>query len=356
MQIADKIRQNIAAGKYPNGKLPSERGLTLSYGISRNTAAKVLSHLANEGLIVRRRGSGAFIRGTSKSRESTYVSTLIADMDVREFFSAICGAIADRARAYNLNLVWGAKRDFSELSRGGSIYDYIVRCKEANIKGVFFVPQDAMGERGVEKRNIEIANTLRMNGITVVLIDRDIVPFPSRSDFDFVGIDNIQAGYSQGSHLVKCGCRRPIYVSHEKQVWTVDARFNGFRNAVEESGVATGDLTLFRGDPNDDAFVKSIIRERPDGIAFIHDDMAIAFMDRWSRLSRRKPKYIGFDDIAICRHIGMSSIKQPARFIGEEAARLMSLRLGHDTLPPRHVLFSSELMARASTTAVAAIP
>ena len=255
--IADSIREKVLAGEYALGKLPSERALIRQYGISRATAAKVLATLESEGLVVRRRGAGAFVNPQSASPENAYVSTLIADMDVREFFSAICGSIADRARAYNLNLIWGARQEFNELSRDGSLDDYVARCKAANIKGVFFVPQDAMGERGVELRNQEIAETLRRKGITVVLIDRDIVPFPRRSDFDFVGIDNVQAGYMQAKHLIACGCRRLVYVSHEKQVWTVDARFNGMRNALEECGLPTNGPLLFRGDPTDESFVRA---------------------------------------------------------------------------------------------------
>ena len=119
-----------------------------------------------------------------------------------------------------------------------------------------------MGERGVELRNQEIAETLRRKGITVVLIDRDIVPFPRRSDFDFVGIDNVQAGYVQAKHLIACGCRRLVYVSHEKQVWTVDARYNGMRNALEECGLPTDGPLLFRGDPTDESFVRTVMRRR----------------------------------------------------------------------------------------------
>jgi len=347
--IADSIREKVLAGEYALGKLPSERALIRQYGISRATAAKVLATLESEGLVVRRRGAGAFVNPQSATPENAYVSTLIADMDVREFFSAICGSIADRARAYNLNLIWGARQEFNELSRDGSLDDYVARCKAANIKGVFFVPQDAMGERGVELRNQEIAETLRRKGITVVLIDRDIVPFPRRSDFDFVGIDNVQAGYVQAKHLIACGCRRLVYVSHEKQVWTVDARFNGMRNALEECGLPTDGPLLFRGDPTDESFVRAVMRRRPDGLVFIHDDMAIAFMGVCSRLYRRTVKYIGLDDISHSRHLGISSLRQPARFIGEEAARLMALRLGHDTLPPRQVLFSAELIPRRSS-------
>lgn len=347
--IADDIRRKILAGAYRQGRLPSERALIRSYGISRSTAAKALSFLEGEGLIVRRHGSGAFVKPCVETTEGTYVSILIADMDVREFFSGICGAIADRARSYQLNLAWGTTREFNELARSGSIDDYVARCRAESVRGVFFVPQDAMGAKGVERRNREIAESLRANGITVVLIDRDIVPFPQRSTFDLVGIDNVQAGYDQAKHLIGCGCRRIVYVSHEKQVWTVDARFSGLRNALEEHGLPTDGPLLFRGNPIDPCFVRDVMRERPDGIAFIHDDMAIDFMGTYFRRYRRKIRYIGIDDIPPARRMGISSLRQPAPFIGEEAARLMALRLSHDTLPPRQVLFSAGLMPRASS-------
>ncbi|MCR5752217.1 MAG: GntR family transcriptional regulator [Kiritimatiellae bacterium] len=349
LAIAETLREKILSGSYAMGKIPSERALIRQHGVSRATATKALGALEAEGLIVRRRGSGAFIKPTDEASGATYVSTLIADMDVREFFSAICSAIAERARPSNLNLIWGAQQEFSELARDDSLDEYIARCRRANIRGVFFVPQDATGEEGVERRNREIAETLRANGITVVLIDRDVVPFPRRSDFDLVGIDNVQAGYAQAKHLIECGCRRLAYVSHEKLVWTVDARFSGFRNALEECGLRTGEM--HKGDPSDPAFARKVERERPDGIAFVHDDMAIAFMATRSRLYKRKVRYIGLDDIDVSRHLGLTSLRQPARFIGEEATRLMALRLGHDTIPPRQVLFSAALTPRASTLA-----
>ena len=75
----------------------------------------------------------------------------------------------------------------------------------------------------------------------------------------------------------------------------------------------------------------------------------VAFMGTYARLFKRKIKFIGLDDMSFSKHLGISSIRQPARFIGEEAARLMALRLGHDTLPPRQVLFTAELIPRDST-------
>jgi len=124
-QIADDIREKVLAGVYHMGKLPSERALIRRYGVSRATASKSLATVESEGLIVRRHGAGAFVKPQCAPLEHAYVSTLIADMDVGEFFSAICGAIANRARAYNLNLIWGTKQEFSELSRDGSLDDYV---------------------------------------------------------------------------------------------------------------------------------------------------------------------------------------------------------------------------------------
>ena len=347
--VADKIREKILAGAYRDGKIPSERALMRHHAISRATATKALDALVDDGLVVRRRGAGAFVNAAGGPQRTTLVSTLFAEMDVREFFSTICNSIADRARAYNLSLVWGTRREFEELTGGGSIAAYIARCRSIGVRGVFFVPRDSPPDSDPGRRNRMIAEALRANGIAVVLIDRDLGSFPQRSDFDFVGIDNVQAGYRQADHLAGQGCRRIVYVTHDKRVWTVDARIAGFRNALEERGLPAGQDVLFRGDPADAGFVRSVARARPDGIAFVHDDMAIGFMPAWERVSRRKVRYVGIDDISHCAHLGISSMRQPARFIGEEAARLMALRLGSDTLPPRQVLFSAELVARRSS-------
>jgi len=347
--VADTLREKILAGKYPDGKIPSERAIMRYYGVSRATASKALDALVDDGLVVRRRGSGAFVNAAGGPAHTALVSTLFAEMDVREFFSSICNSIANRARTYNLSLVWGTRQEFDELTAGGSVAAYIARCRSIGIRGVFFVPQDSPADSDPGRRNRMIAEALRRNGIAVVLIDRDLGTFPQRSDFDFVGIDNVQAGYMQVEHLVAQGCRRVVYVTHEKRVWTVDARFSGFRSAIEDFGLANGPDIIFRGKPTDETFVRSVARARPDGIAFVHDDMAIDFMQSWERVSRRNVRYIGIDDIALCAHLGISSLRQPARFIGEEATRLMALRLGSDTLPPRQVLFSAELVARRSS-------
>ena len=62
IELASSIRNGIAAGTYARGsKLPSEAQLVAETGLSRSTVRHALDVLVDEGLVVKRRGSGAFV-------------------------------------------------------------------------------------------------------------------------------------------------------------------------------------------------------------------------------------------------------------------------------------------------------
>lgn len=62
-RIANDLREAIAKGRLqPGAKLPPVRDLAEQYGVSRNTAAKAIAQLSNEGIIRTRYGSGAYVR------------------------------------------------------------------------------------------------------------------------------------------------------------------------------------------------------------------------------------------------------------------------------------------------------
>jgi DNA-binding GntR family transcriptional regulator len=58
IRIADGIRKEIKAGKRQTGDLVSITYLTQEHDVARQTAAKALSLLANEGLVKRFPGIG----------------------------------------------------------------------------------------------------------------------------------------------------------------------------------------------------------------------------------------------------------------------------------------------------------
>lgn len=60
--IAATLRRSIADGHYAEGaKLPTEAALSERFGVNRHTVRHALSHLADEGLVHSRRGSGVFV-------------------------------------------------------------------------------------------------------------------------------------------------------------------------------------------------------------------------------------------------------------------------------------------------------
>ena len=60
--IAETLRRAISEGHYAEGdKLPTEAALSERFGVNRHTVRHAISHLADEGLVHSRRGSGVFI-------------------------------------------------------------------------------------------------------------------------------------------------------------------------------------------------------------------------------------------------------------------------------------------------------
>jgi DNA-binding GntR family transcriptional regulator len=54
-QIADTLRQEIAAGHFqPGGKLPSEAALEQRFAVSRVTVRLALKHLTEQGIVERK--------------------------------------------------------------------------------------------------------------------------------------------------------------------------------------------------------------------------------------------------------------------------------------------------------------
>ena len=61
--VSRELRAEIAAGKYgASGQLPSEAQLVERFSVSRPTVARALRDLQGEGLILRRAGSGTFVK------------------------------------------------------------------------------------------------------------------------------------------------------------------------------------------------------------------------------------------------------------------------------------------------------
>jgi LacI family transcriptional regulator len=352
-QIFEHVHDCILSGAYPaDGRLPTDGQLMRRFRTTRATVAKAMKELERTGLIQRRPGAGSFVRPADRAN-GAFVSTLIAGLGDTEFFEPICAQIAQACHACNLSLIWGPASPATPVSGDTKIEALVARFRAQRVAGVFFVP-DELPENAPDNRNLRIAQALTAAGIAVVLLDRDVVPFPAQGPYDLVGIDNVDAGYRQTRHLLDCGCTRILYVTRPGRLWTKSARIQGYRLALEEAGLAFDPAAVRAGDAADPAFCKALLRLKPDGIVCFHDPVAIHLIQNFADLRVAVPqrlKIVGLDDVRYSEFlpIPVTTLQQPCRSIGIQAADLMVRRLNRDTHPPRRILFDTRLIVRTST-------
>ena len=67
VQVMNSIKEKIVTGELKLGeKLPSERSMSIHYGINRMTVRNALKRLENEGCIKSIRGSGTYVAKVPK--------------------------------------------------------------------------------------------------------------------------------------------------------------------------------------------------------------------------------------------------------------------------------------------------
>lgn len=358
-EIASHLRDELLAGRYgEEGRMPSEAQLGRRFGVSRPTAARALRALVDEGLIERRAGSGTFAKSkTSRSPMGTaegLFALMIPDLGNTEVFALLCGEIASLTRAHNYSLLWGGSHQ-PKLDSEMSVRHVEELCQhfiERRVSGVFFAPYELVKEK--EEFNIRATNLLREAGIPLVLLDRDLVSFPGRTDFDLVSVDNVTGGYLAAQHLLKLGCRRVHFVTPPYSAPSVDARIAGVREALGTLGGEMERGWIHVGDLSEKKFIRGLVTpNRPDAIICANDHTAMLLLRELRRISIRVPediRVVGFDGVMLSNLISppLTTIQQPCRQLALAAVRAMLDRQEDPALPARHITVLPRLVVRES--------
>ena len=348
----ERIRQTlieaIANGQYePGQRLPSESALVKTFGASRPTVNRALRDLQLSGVIDRRAGSGSYVRADAAARGYLF-GLLIPELGRTEIFEPICSGMADAQHGSHHALLWG-----SSLADSANIEEQASQaCRQLvaqKVSGVFFAPLELTPEKDLINRRI--AEIFDRAAIPLTLLDRDLVPYPERSQYDLVGIDNRRAGYTITSHLLRRGCRRVAFVGRPRSAPTVDARIWGYREALA-GGEA--EPQVFRIDPEDRTEVKRVLDDaRPDGFVCANDFTAAQLLKTLDALGISVPSDVrmaGFDDVkyASLLSVPLTTIHQPCADIGAIAIGAMLERLRSPKMPPRDILLNFHLVVRDS--------
>ncbi len=350
-QILDDLKGSIASGKYAVGqRLPSEHELVKTFGTSRVTVNRALRELQLSGLIERRAGSGSYV-SPSSTKGYTF-GLLIPELGRTEIFEPICRGMAEAKEAGHHALLWG--KSLADSGNDGEDVESLCRqLTSKKVSGVFFAPLELAPEKDLINRTI--AERFERAGIAIVLLDRDLVPYPKRSQYDLVGIDNRRAGYVITEHLIESGAKRPVFVCRPGSAPTVDARIAGFREALLDYGLEFKPNLVRRMDPWDVALMQKMVKEtRPDGIVCANDFTAAQVMRSLHELKIPVPEKIrmaAIDDVkyASLLPVPLTTIHQPCAEIGATAIETMVQRLQHPHFPARDISLNFKLVVRRSS-------
>jgi LacI family transcriptional regulator len=358
-QIRDELHQSIASGQLkPGDRLPPEIELSQRYQTSRATVAKALGELERAGLLSRRRGAGTFVKQPQQAaapalRIAMFTGWAIQGQPIGYFqthvHAALSALCAEHGAEIGLQGLSAAGRDYrSQLFHAA---DQIIQRKTSV---VCFCPAELSHEEmGV---NRELVDHLRSNGCAVILIDRDIVAYPNRSDLPWVAFDNRRGAALLTRHVIDSGYKRIAFVGISRDSTAVEERLAGYADALRIAGRPVDRRLMFAVDDQPDlAFCRKMLRDaKPDAI--IAKDSLFAAKIGSVLLSDglkigTDVGLAGFDDdpAASVLHVPLTIVRQPVEpFV--HAIYQMVLRVADQRfVPGEHIVIPTELVVRAST-------
>jgi DNA-binding LacI/PurR family transcriptional regulator len=358
LQIVESLRAGITSGQYRNGaRLPSEAELVRRFSVSRMTAVKAMQQLQQEGLLVRRTGSGTYMTEAAAPRKPVF-GLIIPDLGQTEIFEPICKGMTGSPNADGYSLAWG-----HAATPGASKEDEAVHlCQQyigQRVSGVFFAPLEFGPRR--DQVNRSVLKALKAAKIPVVLLDRCVLDYPARSDYDLVGLDNRRAGFIVTDHLIRQGARHVAFFTVEGAAETVEDRIVGYREALYAHDRPLDRGMVLRGDPADAAAISAALKSRKiDAILCANDNTAAQLMRTLLLgLGMKIPADIriaGIDDVRYAEllPVPLTTLHQPCFDIGAAAVATMLDRIANPHLPARSVLLNGSLVVRQSCGAAKA--
>lgn len=303
------------------------------YGVAASTAERVRAVIDELGY------ESSLVARSLRNQRTNVIGVLVADLE--PYSAEVLKGVADVIRGTEYELV--------AYAAGGRVGEHV----------------------GWERRHLSrLSGTLIDGAVLVTPTVKDIVasvpvvavdPHTGRTDIPIVDADNLNGGYLVGRHLAELGHQRIGLITGRADLMSAQLREKGFRAALAEAGIEIDETLVVTGDYDPEIAEKSayelLTRAAPPTAIFAANDAtALATIEVAHRLGLRVPRdlsVIGFDNIpdAAMSMPGLTTVEQPIREMGRQAAHLLIERLvgGNHPGPARHVRLDTRLIERNST-------
>jgi len=355
-QIYQIIRNDVVDGKYSEGEqIPTESELASRFSTTRKTVARALHKLEDEGVLLRRRGLGTFVKRAIK-KERMLLGLLV--VDIPGVFINIIDAITQAAQANGYGLLLGKLPQELDSQYVSERTDQILEQFISNeVSGVIVTPYDMMSKE-FKQANIDMMKRFRRMEIPAVMMDRDIYDYPLRSAYDLVWMDSVHAGYVLTRHLLSLGYERIGFVGLAWTVSTITARMMGYQKALTNYGIEPDSqwiYNIYDGKNNIHAQVRDMTIHNPcQAYVCANDLVAMALIDSLGVMGMRVPEdvaVVGVDDTEWFRanmNYSLTTIRQPCSNIGRAAVKMVLERIADPDKPASEISFQGDLIVRTS--------
>lgn len=202
----------------------------------------------------------------------------------------------------------------------------------------------------------EYRDRLRSRAIPFVIVDPAGDPSP---DAPSVGSANWSGGLMATRHLIELGHRRIAAITGPEDMMCSLARLDGYRSAMNSAGfpidpewIRFGDFHVSGGR---DRASELLALETPPTAIFAGSDLqALGTLDAARASGLRVPEdlsIVGYDDIPLARWVTprLTTVHQPLKRMGEEAARLVIRLSGERPATTPRMDLATSLVVREST-------
>jgi LacI family transcriptional regulator len=287
-----------------------------------------------------------FVRNESarqlRAGRSRIIAYLMLDAG-NPFFTDVAHGVEEAVQAGGLSVFLCHSGEDAEREAA-----YLDLLEQQRVLGVLVTPVDPAAPQ---------LAALPRRGTPVVVVDRT-----SDSSLCSVAVDDVLGGDLAATHLLERGHTRIAFVGGPPNIGQVADRLAGARRAVERAGqdpadlveIGTAALTVAEGRGAGQRLAGLPATRRPTAVFCANDLLALGLLQQCVALGLRVPDdvaIVGYDDIefAAAAAVPLTSVRQPREQLGRTAAELLLDESANPDHAHQHVVFTPELVVRAST-------
>ncbi len=191
--------------------------------------------------------------------------------------------------------------------------------------------------------------------------------------FDSITVNNEEGAYQAVRHLISLGHRKIAIVNGHLESVPAQERLSGYKRALAEAGLTALPQYLMTSDGlqngatmSNDGFNKEtgyramhelllLNGSRPEAIFAASDIQAIGVISAVRERGLRIPEdlaIVGFDDIELAELVGLTTMRQPIREMGNLAVQRLLAQINGDSESAKiHHRFNTKLIVRTTSGA-----